>query len=131
VEEVPLDEDVLHSSFRTLIQEFQNILDEKIKNYASVENLIEQKNDLNETIEKEYECFIEKNKEASRSLCSQILERFLAQGYFPDLSSFEQIKPSLVREIEENLVQGLKIYLTESKGPVKCKIKLIFFKKMT
>ena len=121
VEEAPLEEETLHSSFRIFIHKFQNLLDEKIKNYTSVDSLIENKNDLNETIQKEYDNFIEKNKETSRSFCSEILDRFLSQHYFPELLTFEQIKPSLIREIEENLIQGLKIYLAEAKGPLKCK----------
>lgn len=84
-----------------------------------MEKYIELKNDFIETYDKEYDTYIEANKMKSKEFCEEILSKFFSSLYIPEISSVENVRPTLIREFEDDFNRLLEIYMKNSRGPAK------------
>lgn len=91
----------------------------KLRELTDLDRYIELRNDFSETYEHEYDNFIEQNKVKSKDFCDEILSKFFSNLYFPEVSSIENIRPTLVREFEDDFNRLLEIYMSNSRGPAK------------
>ena len=95
------------------------MIDSKLKNISELDKFIELKNDFNETYDREFDSLSEQNTIRSKEFCEEILSKFFSNIAFPEINSIENIKPTLIREIEEDFQKLLDIYMNNARGPHK------------
>lgn len=90
-----------------------------MKGICDLERYIELRNDFLETAERDLDAITELNKKRSKEFCEEVLGKFFSNVSIGDITNPEAIKPTLIREFEEEFNKLLEIYLNNSRGPAK------------
>jgi len=115
----PYEIEEIEKIFKLGLHDFSMLLDNKLKGICDIERYIELRNEFQETSDKEFEAFIEFNKRKSKEFCEEILTKFFSTISIGEITSPEAIKPTLIREFEEEFNKLSEIYMNNARGPAK------------